>query len=81
MFSQSKGKLIYRDSDATFIPHKSFQDEISVGACNGTFELQEIINETFNKINDIFNKKEYMVLSPRILSDSKKSKESKKKEF
>ena len=41
LFTQSRGKLIYRDSDATFIPHKSFQDEVSVGACNGTFDLNK----------------------------------------
>ena len=29
LFSQSRGKLIYRESDATFIPGKSFQNEIS----------------------------------------------------
>ena len=43
LFSQSKGKLFYRESDATFIPDKSFQNEISIGACNGTFELDEIL--------------------------------------
>ena len=29
LFSQSRGKLIYRESDASFIPYKSFQKEIS----------------------------------------------------
>ncbi len=53
LFSQSKGKLIYRDSDATFIPHKSFQDEVSVGSCNGTFALDEILEETYFKISDL----------------------------
>ena len=28
LFSQSRGKLIYRESDASFITHKSFQEEI-----------------------------------------------------
>ena len=50
LFSQSRGKLIYRESDATFIPYKSFQDEISIGSCNGTFELNDIVEETFNKM-------------------------------
>ena len=53
LFSQSKGKLFYRESDATFIPEKSFQNEISIGACNGTFELYEILKETHTKISDL----------------------------
>jgi len=51
LFSQSKGKLFYRESDATFIPDKSFQNEISIGSCNGTFELDEILKETHDKIS------------------------------
>jgi sarcosine oxidase subunit alpha len=53
LFSQSKGKLLYRESDATFIPDKSFQNEISIGSCNGTFELDEILEETHIKISSL----------------------------
>ena len=53
LFSQSRGKLIYRESDATFIPHKSFQEEISIGSCNGTFELEKIFEETYNKMTKL----------------------------
>ena len=53
LFSQSKGILFYRESDATFIPDKSFQNEISIGACNGTFELDEILKETYSKISGL----------------------------
>ena len=53
LFSQSKGKLFYKESDATFIPDKSFQNEISIGACNGTFELDEILKETHTKISNL----------------------------
>jgi len=55
LFTQSRGKLIYRESDATFIPHKSFQDEVSVGACNGTFTLDKIIDETYDKISKLIS--------------------------
>ncbi len=55
LFSQSKGRLIYRESDATFIPDKSFQNEISIGACNGTFELDDILKETHKKISRLLN--------------------------
>ena len=30
LFTQSRGKLIYRESDATFVPDKSFENEISI---------------------------------------------------
>ena len=53
LFSQSRGKLIFRESDATFIPDISFQEEISIGACNGTFELDDIFEETFNKMKKL----------------------------
>ena len=50
LFTQSRGKLIFRESDSTFIPNKSFQEEISIGACNGTFALDKILEETHFKI-------------------------------
>ncbi len=65
LFTQSKGKLVYRDSDATFIPYKSFQNEISVGACNGTFELQKIIDETFNKVSKLILEFEKNIKIPK----------------
>ena len=70
LFSQSKGKLFYRESDATFIPDKSFQNEISIGACNGTFELDEILKETHTKISSLlteFGKK--IDAEPRLNSE------------
>ena len=53
LFTQSRGKLIYRDSDGTFIPNQSFQDTVSIGSCNGTFSLNEILDETFIKIKEL----------------------------
>jgi sarcosine oxidase subunit alpha len=55
LFSQSRGKLIYRESDATFIPYKSFQKQISIGACNGTFGLDEIFEETLIKMTKLLD--------------------------
>ena len=55
LFSQSRGKLIYRESDATFIPYKSFQKQISIGACNGTFGLDEIFEETHIKMTKLLD--------------------------
>ena len=56
LFTQSRGKLIYRDNDGAFIPTQSFQDTVSVGSCNGTFLLNEILDETFIKIKDALKK-------------------------
>ena len=53
LFTQSRGRLIYRDNDGVFIPAQSFQDTVSVGSCNGTFSLNEILDETFIKIKEV----------------------------
>ncbi len=69
LFTQSKGKLIFRESDATFIPKKSFQNEISVGSCNGTFDLSEILGETFNKMKTIVNESENNLEESNYIND------------
>ena len=51
LFTQSRGKLIYRNHDGAFIPNHAFQNTVSVGSCNGTFLLNDILDETFAKIN------------------------------
>ena len=53
LFTQSRGKLIYRENDGAFIPKQSFQETISIGSCNGTFSLNEILDETFLKIKEV----------------------------
>ena len=78
LFSQSKGKLLYRELDATFIPNKSFQKEISIGACNGTFELDEILQETHKKMANLLAEfgtkidKEPRLKSERVFYDKLK---------
>ena len=71
LFTQSRGKLIYRNSDATFIPHKSFQKEISVGACNGTFDLEEILNETYHKVSKFLSEYEKNIEKEKCINFSK----------
>ncbi len=51
LFTQSGGKLNFRDEDNVFLPGKSELDQISIGSCNGDFELDEIIKNTANTIN------------------------------
>ncbi len=73
LFTQSKGKLIFRESDATFIPHESFQEEISIGSCSGTFDLQNILNETYENISKFLSKFEGEI-GPKKYIDSYKIK-------
>ena len=46
LFTQSGGKLKFKTDDNIFIPdeNKSPSEQISVGSCNGDFELDDIIN-------------------------------------
>ncbi len=52
MHTQSGGKLNFRDEDQVFLPEESSNDQISVGSCNGDFDLESIIDKTINKINN-----------------------------
>ena len=46
LFTQSGGKLKFRDSDQVFLPSFAMSDQISIGSCNGDFELDDIIKNT-----------------------------------
>ncbi|MCK8779030.1 sarcosine oxidase subunit alpha [Rhizobium sp. NTR19] len=48
LFSQSRGKLRYDDQNQRFLPDIYAQDCVSVGACNGTDDLAELIDEAMN---------------------------------
>ncbi len=43
LFTQSGGKLKFRDEDQVFIPDTYSSDQISIGSCNGDFTLDEIL--------------------------------------
>jgi sarcosine oxidase, subunit alpha len=45
LFSQSRGKLRFDEVNGSFVPGESVQDERSVGACNGTFNLAGCLAE------------------------------------
>ena len=44
LFTQSRGKLKFREEDSCFIPHLTFQDTLSIGSCNGVFDLKNILD-------------------------------------
>ncbi len=58
LFTQSRGKLKFRDEDSCFIPDQAHQKTISIGACNGTFDLKNILKETYSSVNDFLNEEE-----------------------
>ncbi len=44
LFTQSGGKLKFRDNDQVFIPNTYPSNQISIGSCNGDFTLDEILS-------------------------------------
>ena len=56
LFTQSKGKLKFRDVDGSFIPNEVYQDTLCVGSCNGNYNLNEILlktqEDTYKYLND-----------------------------
>ena len=71
LFTQSRGKLKFRNDDSCFIPHQSHQKTISVGSCNGIFDLKSILKETYDSVNKFLdeNKKDSIKIE---VYDSKK---------
>ena len=45
LFSQSRGKIVWKPELNAFVPGTSAQAERSVGACRGTFELGAVLEE------------------------------------
>jgi sarcosine oxidase subunit alpha len=48
LFSQSRGGLAYDSTIAAFVPDKAAQAQVSVGACNGGFDLAQCLNQGFD---------------------------------
>ena len=54
LFTQSKGKLKYRNFDGSFIPEEAFQNTLCVGSCNGDYSLHKILELLPKKVNNFF---------------------------
>ena len=52
LFTQSGGKLKFREEDQVFIPNKYPSEQISIGSCNGDFELDEIIKNSSKSLKE-----------------------------
>ena len=65
LFTQSGGKLKFREKDQVFIPNKYPSKQISIGSCNGDFELDDIIKNSSKSLKDFLeiNKTDYDNLS------------------
>ena len=55
LFTQSGGKLKFREKDNVFIPNITQSDQISIGSCNGNFELDDLINNAIDDVNTFLN--------------------------
>ena len=54
LHSQSRGSLKFNEKIAAFVPDKSIQNSVNIGACNGTFGLAEIFKETEQVMSELY---------------------------
>ncbi|MDC0151047.1 sarcosine oxidase subunit alpha family protein [Candidatus Pelagibacter sp.] len=74
LFTQSGGKLKFRDDDQVFIPNIYPKDQLSVGSCNGDFTLDEILTNIPKSLKDFLNIENTEYENLEILSSSNKYK-------
>ena len=55
LFTQSGGKLKFREEDQVFIPYKYPSKQISIGSCNGDFELDKIFKNCLIYLKEFLN--------------------------
>ena len=48
LFSQSRGRVTFDEETGSFLPDIYTEDCICIGACNGTFEMEEALSEAIN---------------------------------
>jgi len=65
LFTQAGGKLKFRDEDQVFVPNKHSSKQISIGSCNGDFELDKVIKNSSSSLKDFLeiDKTDYENLS------------------
>ena len=74
LFTQSGGKLKFREEDQVFIPSKYSSDQISIGACNGDLILEDIIENTPKYLKEFLNIKKTDYDNVEVFSSENKSK-------
>ncbi|MBD1159273.1 sarcosine oxidase subunit alpha family protein [Pelagibacterales bacterium SAG-MED19] len=74
LFTQSGGKLKFKDEDQVFIPNTYPSDQLSIGSCNGDFTLDEILKNTPKSLKEFLDIKNTEYESLEIISSTNKSK-------
>ena len=74
LFTQSGGKLKFREEDQVFIPSKYSSDQVSLGACNGDLTLEDIIENTPKYLKEFLNIKKTDYDNVEVFSSENKSK-------
>jgi len=74
LFTQSGGKLKFREEDQVFIPNKYPSEQLSIGACNGDFFLDEILTNIPKSLKEFLNIKNTDYENIEVLSSTNKSK-------
>jgi len=55
LFTQSGGKLKFNDVDNIFLPNNGTSNQISIGSCNGDFELDDILKNSNSFVKKFLN--------------------------
>jgi sarcosine oxidase, subunit alpha len=74
LFTQSGGKLKFREDDQVFIPNTYTSEQISIGGCNGDLLLDEIIKNVPKSLKKFLNIKNFDYDNLEVLSSNNKSK-------
>jgi len=74
LFTQSGGKLKFREEDQVFLPNNSQSKQISIGSCNGDFKLNMLIKNLLSDVKNFLDIKstEYDDLKIECPSDNVK---------
>ena len=76
LFTQSGGKLKFREDDQVFIPNKYPLNQISIGSCNGDFTLDEILLNIIKTLKEFLNIKKIEYENLEVRSSFNKSKKN-----
>ena len=74
LFTQSGGKLKYKEEDNIFIPNTYPSDQLSIGACNGDLFLDEILKNVPQSLKDFLKIKNSIYQNIEVISHANKSK-------
>ena len=74
LFTQSGGKLKFNEEDQVFLPNEYPPEQVSIGSCNGDFELDKIIKNLSTSLKDFLKieKTDYDNLKIECSSDESK---------